>query len=179
MRDSNSLRKFTVVGSSCAGKTTVSKVIAEKLDIEYIGIDYISWLPNWVTIPEEDLRRIINETTSANSWVIDGNYSRFHDLTLNRSEAIIWLNYSFMRVFSRSLYRTIKHVITQEEIFPGCKGYFFRSFCTKDSIIWYVIKTWKKKRNKYRKIFDEKVFGDKEYIECNNQKELDQYVATL
>ncbi len=171
--------KFAVVGSSCAGKTTVSREISNKLKIKFVGIDNIFWLPDWTPLPREELRRRIDDETSQPSWIIDGNYSRLQDLTLNRTDVIIWLNYSFVRVFSRALYRTISRAITQEELFQGCRESFYQSFFTKDSILWWVLTTWKTRRDKYRKIFDEKGFGEKVYIECRNQKELDKYVATL
>jgi adenylate kinase family enzyme len=179
MEESHKPLKYAVVGSSCAGKTTVSKIIAKKLGIKFVGIDYIHWLPNWTPMPDDELWRRIDRETAEPSWIIDGNYSRLQDLTLSRADVILWLNYSFFRVFYRALSRTISRIITKEELFPGCRESFYLSFCSKESILWWVITTWKKKNSKYRKIFDEKVFGDKSYIECRSQIELDQYVATL
>ncbi len=172
-------RKFVVVGTGCAGKTTASKIIAKNLDIRFIEIDAALYLPNWVERSQDELRRIIGEETAKDSWVIDGNYRKLRDLTIFRADVIIWLNFSFTCVFSRALFRTVKRIFDKTEIFIGCRETFYNAFFTKHSIPWGVIKKWKKKRNEYRKIFDEKTFGDKEYIECRNQKELDKYVATL
>ncbi len=171
--------KFAVVGSGCAGKTTVSRIISQQLNINFVEIDAVLWLPGWVERSKDELRRIINEETVRDSWVIDGNYRYLYDLTVFRADVIIWLNFSFISVFRRTISRTVRRTITHEEMFPGCSETFYKSFFTKHSIPWRVMKKWKKKRIQYRKIFDEKTFGDKEYIECHNQKELDQYVSTL
>ncbi len=175
----NESLKFAVVGSSCAGKTTFSKEIAQKSGLIHIELDTIHWLPNWGERPEDDFRRIVDELTSKDAWVVDGGYTRLHDLTLGRANVIVWLNYSFIRVFYRAFIRTVKRAVTKEEIFSGCRGSFYVSFLTKDSILWWVMTTWKRKRIKYRKIFDAKTVGDIEYVELRTQKEANRYLCEL
>ncbi|MCF7810886.1 adenylate kinase [bacterium] len=171
--------KFAVVGSSCAGKTTVSREIAEKLNLNCTQIDAVFWQPNWREKPENDFRRIIDELTSKDSWVVDGCYTRLHDLTLGRAEVIVWLNYSFTRVFRQAFLRTVKRAAKKTEIFSGCRESFYLSFFTRESILWWVLTTWKRKRTQYRKIFDEKTFGDKEYVELRTRKETERYLDEL
>ena len=175
----NESLKFVVVGSSCAGKTTISKEIAKIFGINHTELDSVFWLTNWGERPDDDFRRIVDELTSRDSWVIDGGYTRLHDLTLGRADVIVWLNYSFIRVFCRAFFRTVKRSITGKEIFSGCRETFYSSFLTKDSILWWVLTTWKKKRIQCRKIFDDKAFGDKEYEELRTQKEVNLYLGEL
>lgn len=149
------------------------------MKIELIEIDRLHWLPGWRERPEDEFRRIIDEKTARDSWVIDGGYTRLHDLTLARSDAIVWLNHSFARVLYRAFTRTVKRAITGEEIFNGCRESLHDSFLTKDSILWWVLTTWKRKRNRYRAIFDHQEYGHKEYIELRNQRDVDRLIDEL
>lgn len=171
--------RFAVVGTSCSGKTTISKAISEKLGIKYVEIDSIYWLPDWQKRPDKGLFCIIDKATLEDAWVTDGSYSRLHNYTLNRADVIVWLNYSFPLVFLRALRRTIKRSITQEELFAGCRESWYESFCTRNSILWWVITTFKKRRDQYRKIFNEKIFGDKTYVELHSQREADRFLREI
>ncbi len=42
------LKRVSVVGTSCSGKTTFAKNLARLLNIEHIELDAIHWLPDWV-----------------------------------------------------------------------------------------------------------------------------------
>lgn len=179
IKHTNKPSKFAVVGSGCSGKTTISRIIGKQLNIKVIEIDAVLYKPNWVERSQDDLRRIIDAETVKDSWVIDGNYRKLYDLTAERADVVIWLNFSFLRVFSRALLRTVNRITDKKDIFPGCKETFYKALFTKQSIPWGVLIKWNKKRNQYRNIFDEKAFGDREYKEFHNQKDLDKYVATL
>ncbi len=146
------MRRVLVIGTSCSGKTTLAASIAEIQGSNHIELDRLWWLPNWRTREVEEFRELTRRAVSAQCWVVDGNYSFVRDITLSGATSVIWLNYSFPRVFGRALRRTIRRVFTREELFAGNREGFRQSFLSKDSILWWVITTWRRRRREYGKM---------------------------
>jgi len=141
-------RRFNVVGTTGSGKTTVARAIAERLEIPHIEIDALFWKPNWQETPDEELFRRVDEETDRPAWVLDGNYSRTRGITWPRADTIVWLDYSFPRVFGQLLRRTIRRAITREPMWDGCVESFRGSFLSRESILVWLLKTyWKRRRN--------------------------------
>ena len=74
------LRRIVVIGSSCSGKTTLAKKIADELGIQHIELDAIHWMPNWVPRPPEELRTLTAAAVAQDRWVVDGNYRVVRDI---------------------------------------------------------------------------------------------------
>ena len=83
---------IVVVGTSGAGKTTMARALASALDLPYTEIDGLFWEPNWEprgsTDPAEFVRRV-STATSADAWVIDGNYAVVRDLMWQRATHLV------------------------------------------------------------------------------------------
>lgn len=149
------LKRVVVIGSSCVGKTTFAKRLAETLDVKHIEIDRLNWLPEWRERPNEELRELVEQETGAKSWVVDGNYSRVRDITWPRATHIIWLDYSFPVVFYRAIRRTIRRAYTKEEVCNGNRETFRQTFFSTDSMILWVLKTFRSRRRRYKKLVAE------------------------
>lgn len=66
------MRRINVTGNAGSGKSTVSRLLAEALGLELLGLDDVVWQPGWQPTPREERNRRIAELTSRPSWVIDG-----------------------------------------------------------------------------------------------------------
>ena len=44
--------RLAVIGTSCSGKSTLAKKVANKLGIRYIEQDKLFWLPHWQLAPK-------------------------------------------------------------------------------------------------------------------------------
>ena len=167
--------KIYIIGSSCSGKTTLARNIAEKLSITHIELDQLWWLPNWQEREQDEFREIVEtKLTSEEYWVIDGNYSRIRDLIITRADVIIWLNLPFLQLFFRSLMRTIARSITRE---PVCNGNYERisALLSADGMPAWIIKTYKIRRQygKSLKATDDRVF------ELKSQKQINAWLEEL
>ena len=151
----NQLARVAVVGTSCAGKSTLARALADQLDSTHIELDANYWGPNWTPIDAEIFRRRIDELTSRPSWVCDGNYSMVRDLVWQRATAIVWLNYSLPMVFSRALQRTLKRCMRRSPLFAGNRETFRQSFLSRDSILLWVLQTHRSHQREYPKRFAE------------------------
>ena len=55
-------------------------------------MDQIFWKPNWGETPDEEFFAKLDEATSQDSWVLDGNYTRSQGITWPKADTVIWLN---------------------------------------------------------------------------------------
>jgi len=142
-------QRIGVVGTSCVGKTTFAKTLAKCLGAYHIELDALFWQPEWVERSVSEFRIFVEQETSSERWVADGNYSPVRDIVWGRATDIIWLNYSFPLIFSRALSRTVRRILTHEELFSGNRESLRQSFFSRDSILFWVIKTFRRNRVKY------------------------------
>ena len=72
------MKRINVVGTSASGKSTFSKALAQQLKVDYIELDDLFWLDDWVESSDQEffkkLQQKINQASEG--YVIDGNYTR-------------------------------------------------------------------------------------------------------
>jgi len=141
------LTRVVVVGTSCAGKTTLARRLADILASEHVELDSIYWGPGWT--PRPDFIQTVLAIAQRPRWVIDGNYSAVRDVIWRRSSAIVWLDYSFARVFSQALRRTARRIITRERLYAGNRETVRNALLARDGIPWWVIRTHGKRRRDF------------------------------
>jgi adenylate kinase family enzyme len=137
------VKRVAVMGGSCAGKTTVSRRLAERLGVPHIEIDALHHDAGWNEAPADVLQARVQAAFDAapDGWVCDGNYrSKLGNLVLERADTLVFLDPPFARTFGRSLRRTLGRTITREELWNGNREQF-RHFFTRYWIPWWVIQT--------------------------------------
>ena len=147
--------KLIIIGTSCSGKSTLAGKVSEITGIEHIELDYLQWLPDWQCRSEEEFRDLVKKAAKAEHWIIDGNYSIARDIHWAAADMVIWLNYSFPIVFYRALKRSIKRMFSGEEVCNGNKETIGRTFFNRESILLWVIKTHRRRKDTYQQILDE------------------------
>ena len=182
MRDgtaSGAMKRLIIIGTSCSGKTTLARQMARILEAPCIELDAIHWKPEWQRRPDDELRRMVDEATSGERWVIDGNYGSVRDIVWARGTAIIWLNYPFRVVLWCALYRTVKRAITGEELFSGNRETFRQSFFSKESILLWVITSYPRLRKTYRQILDEGHYPHLRVLELRHPAQAEALTASV
>ncbi len=111
--------------------------------------------------------------------MIDGNYSRVRDIVWARGTTIIWLNYPFRVVLWRALCRTVKRAATQEELFSGNRESFRKSFFSRESIILWVIYSYRRLRRNYRRILDNGDYPHLRVIELRDPAQAEKLIASM
>ncbi len=92
-----SMDRIAVVGSGGAGKTTLCRLLGERLDLPVIHLDAHYWRPGWTPTNAEEWRRRQQELLAGERWIVDGNYSSTLDLRLSRADTVIVLALSRWR----------------------------------------------------------------------------------
>lgn len=172
------LDRVVVVGCSCSGKTTFAKALAQRLDQPHVELDALNWLPNWEAVPHTAFRLRAMEATASKQWIVDGNYTLIQDITWKRATTIIWLNYPFRIVWWRALSRTIRRIVTKEVLYSGNRETFRKSFLSHDSILLWVLTSYKRRKERYGPIFAEPP-DHKAYIVLRHPKETEHFLTGL
>ena len=168
-----------MIGSSCAGKTTLARTIASIRGCPHIELDAIHWKPDWVEAPLEEMRERTREAVSAENWALDGNYSRVRDIVWARATHVIWLNYDFPLVMSRALRRTIWRIVTREELYSGNRESFRLTFLDRESLLWWIIRTHGRRRREYRELCTLENFPHISFTELRYPRETHTLVAAI
>ncbi len=172
-------RRIAVVGTSGAGKTTLAQSIADALEIPWIELDGLHWGLDWTERPESQLREALDQATRQDAWVCDGNYGIVRDLIWTRAETLVWLDYSFARVFAQVFRRTVRRAWSREELFSGNRETWRQSFASKDSILWWVITTWRRRRREYPALLARPEYAHLRVHRFRHPREAQRWLASL
>lgn len=173
------MQRIIVIGSSCSGKTTLARKLAAKLDMQHIELDQLFWLPAWKQRPADEFRASVREAVATERWVSCGNFTEVRDVLWNRATHAVWINYSFPLVFSRALRRTVRRCFIKEELFNGNYESFRQSFLSRDSILWWVLTTFRRRRRQYRQLFDDRVHPELSLIELRHPRDAERLIEKL
>ena len=173
------MARVVVIGTSCVGKTTFAQALARVLNFPHVELDSLHWQPNWIPRPPEEFRALTAQALAEDCWITDGNYGAVRDLVWSRATTVIWLNYSFPVVLWRALTRTIRRVLTQEELFSGNRESLRMAFLSRESILWWVITTFHRRRRQYRRLFDTATTPRLAYVEFRSPAEARNFLRGI
>ena len=111
-------RRVHVIGNSSTGKSTLAKRLALALDADFVELDALNWLPDWVGLNEtnpDELERRIEHATRGDAWVVGGSYTRFAQRTFwPRLDTVIFLELPVPLLLWRMLRRSWRRARTKE-----------------------------------------------------------------
>ena len=173
------MKRVVVIGTSCSGKTTLARRVAEAIGAPHIELDAINWGPGWSETPTEEFRREVRLRVLGPRWVVDGNYSKVQDIVWSRATDAIWLNYSFPVVFGRALGRTFRRILFRERLYNENRESFRNTFLSRNSILWWVVTTFRRRKKQYRDLFGNGAFPELSLTELRRPREAEQLVRSL
>ena len=146
--------RIVVIGTSGAGKTTLARELARRLGVTHIEIDALHWEANWTATPADRLRAKVQAALNAaeDGWSCDGNYSTVRELIWSRADLIVWLDYSMTITFTRVFRRTLSRWWNGEVLWNGNREQLWMHFLHRDSLLLWVITTWRRRRRDYPKL---------------------------
>ena len=147
------LRRIVVVGTSGSGKTTLAYRLAQRLGIPHVELDALHWGPDWTPAPREVFRERIAQALSGDAWTTDGNYSAVRDIIWSRTDTIVWLDYALPVIMGRVMWRTFRRIVMREELWSRNRERLWGAVFSRDSIIWYALRTYRRRRREYHVLF--------------------------
>lgn len=175
------MRRVNVVGTSGSGKSTFSAELAKVLGCQHIEMDTLFWLPNWQESSDEVFFSNVERALDCPSWVLDGNYNRTRDTKWRDVDTVIWIDYSFARTLLQAVKRAIHRVWTGQELWPntGNRETFQKSFCSKDSIIAWTIRTYHSNRVRYLDDMRNPDYQHIHFIRLGSPKECQAFLSQI
>ena len=161
-----------MVGSTGAGKTTLAREIADRLDLEHIELDSIHHQAGWCRLPVDELReRTIDAISSAErGWVMCGGYdTAIGPIRIVVADTIIWLDLPRRISLWRTLIRTLKRVTTRQELWNGNRetAASLLSLDPEKNIVLWSWVSHAKRRNRYQASVDN---GDWDHLTVHHLK---------
>src|SRR5688572_30848001 len=145
------MRRIVVVGTSGAGKTTLARELSRRLNVPHVELDALHWEPNWTEAPRDVFRVRVEKAVAGDAWVVDGNYLSVRDVIHPRADTIVWLDYPMSVVFTRVFVRSVWRGIRRQELWAGNRESLRLTFGSRDSILLWVINTWRQRRRELSK----------------------------
>ena len=155
--------KISIIGGSGTGKTTLSESLSKDLNMPVYHIDGIHHLKNWKVRDSNERDKIILDLIKKEKWIIDGTYHSTLQARLEKSDLIIYLDYSTLAQVKGALGRFIKNHGKEKPEIPGCNEQMTFKF-------FIFVVNWRK--NKRQFIIDalENIDKDKILIFKNRRK---------
>lgn len=87
--------KIAVIGYSGSGKSTLARQLGEIYAIPVLHMDKIQFESNWVERDEEEAKKMVKSFMNNNdSWVMDGNYTKFYrEERMSQADRIVFMNF--------------------------------------------------------------------------------------
>lgn len=163
--------KIAILGFSGSGKSTLASFLSKRYQLPLLHLDRVQFERDWKERDSDEGRAIVQEFLDTHdSWVIDGNYSKFYkERRLEEADEIVLLLFNRFSSLQRALKRYIKNRgNTRADIADGCIEKIDLEF-----ILW-ILKNGrtKDKREGYENIL--KKYPEKTVV-LKNQKELNSY----
>ena len=67
------MQRINVIGTSGSGKSTFAKELAKQLEINYIEMDALNWLPNWQEADPDKFFRKAYASATISTYRIHSN----------------------------------------------------------------------------------------------------------
>jgi adenylate kinase family enzyme len=143
------MRRIAVVGSTASGKSTFAAKLGARLGVPHVELDALFWGPNWTPPDDDAFRAFVRRVAGADRWVIDGNYSRFLPITLERADPVVWLDLPLRTCLLRVIRRTLRRAGTREDLWGSGNREDLRKLLGRDSLVWWVLRTHGRRRREH------------------------------
>ena len=135
--------------------------------------------PGWTELPEEEFRSRVDLATASDRWVVDGNYSAVHEVVWTKADTVVWFDLPFPLVLFRTVRRTLRRVVTREELWNGNREPFSNlwSLNPEKSIIAWAATRHGRYRRRYLAAESDPRWSGLHFVRLRSQGEADAFLA--
>ena len=164
-------KKIIITGTSCTGKSTLGKKLAEELYVNQIDLDDLHFLPNWVEKEDEQFIKEVNDAVdNLDNWIVSGSYQTvLKDTLWEKASVIVWLDYPLNLILRRCFIRTFRRIIYKEMCCGENYETLSRMLFKENMFVWIFKTYWKRKKR--LKSWSNGIFAHKKWMVLNSPKE--------
>ncbi|SDH65073.1 Adenylate kinase [Pseudomonas flavescens] len=173
-------RRISVVGCSGAGKTTLSRRLAQRLGYRHVELDGLFHQPGWQPLPTEQFQRAVADALQGDGWVVEGNYSSARPLVLERADLVIWLDLPRPAVMRQVLWRTLRRLLSRQVLWNGNRERWTNLFSLKPEqsiLVW----AWTRHAT-YRQRYGEEMRNapaHRHYLRLSSRQAVERFLTSL
>ena len=172
-------QRIVVVGTTGSGKTTIARQLAQELGYSFVELDVLFWGPNWTPVPLDVFRERTAQALSGDAWAVGGNYTAARDIVWGRADTLVWLDYPLPLIMWQLLRRTIRRVVTQEELWSGNCETFRGQFLSRDSLFLWALKSHNKYRREYLASMQKPEYAHLKWVRLYSRQETCTWLSSL
>ena len=179
-------RRVHVIGNSATGKSTLAKRLALALDADFVELDALNWLPDWVSLTEtnpDELERRFKHATRGDAWVVAGSYSRFAQRTFwPRLDTVVWLDLPVPLLVWRVLRRSWRRWRTRELLWGTNFDRFWPQLALwrkDDSLVYWIVRAQRGKRKWMRATMADPRWTRIHFIRLASVDEIESFASTI
>ena len=173
-------------GNSCSGKSTLANRLARRLDLKYVDLDALNWLPDWVGLNDIDPERLekrMQEATAGDTWVVAGSYT-IHSQRIfwPRLDTIIWLDLPLKLLLYRVVTRSWRRSRSKELLWGTNYERFWPQLMLwkkEKSLVWWILHVHKRRRRQTLDYMRDPQWAHIQWIRITSENELEQFMARL
>ena len=130
-------RRIVIYGVTGSGKTTLAHRLAQALGLTHIELDALYHGPNWTPAPDDVFLARVREAIDAapEGWVADGKYGLIRPLLLPLADTVVWLRLPWRVSYVSMLRRTLRRMVSRQELWNGNRETLRNIFLEKDSLL--------------------------------------------
>jgi adenylate kinase family enzyme len=172
--------RFSVVGPTGSGKSTVAAAIGARLGIPVLGLDEVHWGPEWTPRDRETIREEVAVAVACDAWVVDGNYRRVvQDLVWAAADTIVWLDLPFRSNAAALVRRTWRRIRQRTALWAGNRETLRRALSSRESILWWLIKTHRSTKLRYERDSSSGEWPHLVWVRLRSRSEMEAWLARL
>lgn len=168
--------RIAIVGTTGSGKSTLGERLAARLDVPFVDLDALNWGPGWTPSPVPGFRRRAAAALSGERWVVAGNYRELRDIVWGAADTLVWLDFPLPLVLWRLLRRTLRRVVTQEELWGGNRERLRAQFASRDSLFLYALRTHYRRRREFPADLNRPEFAHLRIMRFRRPAEVDHWL---
>ena len=179
-------RRIHVIGLSGSGKSTLAERLARALDMPFVDLDALNWLPGWVALNEQDpaeLERRFRQATAGERWVTAGSYTGVAQRAFwPRLTTIVWLDLPVPLLVSRILRRSWRRWRSDELLWGTNRERFWLQLALwreQDSLVWLVATQQNRKRRNVKRTMTDPRWAHIHFVRLASQADVEALAETV
>ena len=171
------MARIQIIGGSGAGKTTLGRLLAARLQAPFVDLDDLYWEPGWREVGHDELKRRVAPIAAQDAWLIAGNYSATAQLLLwPRLTTLVVLDLPYPTLMWRTLQRSLLRVLRRESCCNGNRDSLLR-ILHRDAPLRYLTRTWRRGRARYATLAGEPALQHANVVHLTSQRAIDAWIA--
>ena len=175
------MQRIAIVGCPGSGKSILGHQLADTIGASHVELDALFHQPDWEPTPIPEFRAKVTAAISSERWVVDGNYRPIEDLVQGGADTIIWLDLARWRVMSRIVRRSLRRVITREQLWNGNRE-SWRNLTSRDPELNVIAWSWQhhpKYRDRYGTWLNDGTWKSQDVFRLRTPAEVHRFRASL